>query len=224
LIVAPLPYVADLTQSDQYGCVHWQPEEPPFGGNDETLEEQRKQMLQLHSYEGMTGADREEVCKLMEVTYYHQRQDINAVSHSSLCSLKSSWPYLFCLKVFSTHFQLLTDITLLTGIMEGFQAKGKRILKFFEEKPTNNEVCAIVVAATAADIQRTAALPDSPRLIIQGDKMNPEKWMQSVEGKLVLGSSSDTFFEDLAALFAIYYTFNLEYQEGAASTMEFIQR
>ncbi|KAI4899347.1 hypothetical protein NFI96_007432, partial [Prochilodus magdalenae] len=41
LIVAPLPYVADLTQSDQYGCVHWQPEEPPFGGNDETLEEQR---------------------------------------------------------------------------------------------------------------------------------------------------------------------------------------
>ncbi|KAI4893353.1 hypothetical protein NFI96_024154, partial [Prochilodus magdalenae] len=121
--------------------------------------------------------------------------------------------------VFSTHFQLLTDIPLLTGILEGFQAKGKRILKFFEEKPTNNEV-----AATAADIQRTAVLPDLPRLIIQGDKMNPEKWMQSVEGKLVLGSSSDTFFEGLAALFAIYYTLNLEYQEGAASTMEFIQR
>ncbi|KAI4905803.1 hypothetical protein NFI96_029248 [Prochilodus magdalenae] len=56
------------------------------------------------------------------------------------------------------------------------------------------------------------------------DKMNPEKWMQSVEGKLVLGSSSDTFFEGLAALFAIYYTLNLEYQEGAASAMEFIQR
>ncbi|KAI4889413.1 hypothetical protein NFI96_034100 [Prochilodus magdalenae] len=145
LFVAPLPYVTDLTQSDQYGCVHWQPEEPPFGGNDETLEEKRKQMLQLHSYEGMTGADREEVCKLMEVTYYHQRQDINAVSHSSLYSLKSSWSYLFCLKVFSTHFQLLTDIPLLTGIMEGFQAKGKRILIFFEEKPTNNEVCAIVL-------------------------------------------------------------------------------
>ncbi|KAI4893512.1 hypothetical protein NFI96_020873 [Prochilodus magdalenae] len=238
LIVAPLPYVADLTQSDQYGCVHWQPEEPPFGGNDETLEEQRKQMLQLHSYEGMTGADREEVCKLMEVTYYHQRQDINAVSHSSLSSLKSSWPYLFCLKVFSTHFQLLTDITLLTGIMEGFQAKGKRILKFFEEKPTNNEVCAIVlksgqesslvscillllmahfkekfeslfleadVAATAADIQRTAALPDSPRLIIQGDKMNLEKWMQSVEGKLVLRSSQGTFFEDCCFICHLLY-------------------
>ncbi|KAI4895211.1 hypothetical protein NFI96_018499, partial [Prochilodus magdalenae] len=53
------------------------------------------------------------------------------------------------------------------------------------------------VAATAADIQRTAALPDSPRLIIQGDKMNPEKWMQSVEGKLVLGSSSVHFLKTL---------------------------
>ncbi|KAI4884221.1 hypothetical protein NFI96_024380 [Prochilodus magdalenae] len=109
-----------------------------------------------------------------------------------------------------------------TRILEGFQAKGKRILKFFEEKPTNNEV-----AATAADIQRTAALPDSPRLIIQefaGDKMNPEKWMQSVEGELVLGSSFFFFFEGLAALFAIFYILNLEYQEEAASTMEFIQR
>ncbi|KAI4903064.1 hypothetical protein NFI96_009860, partial [Prochilodus magdalenae] len=48
------------------------------------------------------------------------------------------------------------------------------------------------------------------------DKMNPEKWMQSVEGKLVLGSSSDTFLKAL-----LLY---LEYQEGAASTMEFIQR
>ncbi|KAL7852862.1 hypothetical protein SRHO_G00186470 [Serrasalmus rhombeus] len=56
------------------------------------------------------------------------------------------------------------------------------------------------------------------------DKMNPETWMLSVEGEIVLGSNSDTFVEGLAALFATYYTFNLEYQEGAASTLEFIQR
>ncbi|XP_036416694.1 uncharacterized protein LOC118800543 [Colossoma macropomum] len=181
----------------------------------------------------------------------------NAVPPSSLSSLKSSWPYLFCLKGLSIHFQLLTDIPLLPRIMEGFEVKGKRILRFFEEKPTNDEVRAILlksgqesslvpcillllmahfkeksesllleadVAATAADVQRTVALPDSPRLIIQGDKMNPERWMLSVEGEIVLGSNSNTFVEGLAALFATYYTFNLEYQEGAASTLEFIQR
>ncbi|KAL6465390.1 hypothetical protein MHYP_G00255230 [Metynnis hypsauchen] len=146
---------------DQYGCVCWQPEEPPFGENDETLEEKRKQMLQLHSTEGMSGADRAKLCKLMEITYYRQRHDINAVPPSSLSSLKSSWLYLFCLKGLSTHFQLLTDIPLLRRIMEGFEVKGKRILPFFEEKPTNDEV-----AATAADVQRTVVLPDSPRLII----------------------------------------------------------
>ncbi|KAL6456509.1 hypothetical protein MHYP_G00350530 [Metynnis hypsauchen] len=141
--------------------------------------------------------------------------------------------------------------------MEGFEVKGKRILRFFEEKPTNNEVRAILlksgqesslvpcillllmahfkekseslllkadVAATAADVQRTVTLPDSPRLIIQGDKMNPERWKLSVEGEIVLGSNSDTFVEGLAALFVTYYTFNLEYQEGAPSTLEFIQR
>ncbi|KAI4889414.1 hypothetical protein NFI96_034101, partial [Prochilodus magdalenae] len=172
LIVAPLPYVTDLTQSDQYGCVHFQPEEPSFGGNDETLEEKHKQMLQLHSYEGMTGADREEV---------------------------------FWTKKF---FGLLHPASPEAHFKEKFESL----------------LLEADVAATAADIQRTAALPDSPRLIIQGDKINPEKWMQSVEGDLVLGSSSDTFFEGLSALFAIYYTLNLEYQEGAASTMEFIQR
>ncbi|KAL7839776.1 hypothetical protein SRHO_G00264340 [Serrasalmus rhombeus] len=57
----------------------------------------------------------------------------------------------------------------------------------------------------------------------EGDKMNPERWMLSVEGKIVLGSYSDTFIEGLSGLFATYYTFNLEYQEGAASTLEFIQ-
>ncbi|KAK2829234.1 hypothetical protein Q7C36_017224 [Tachysurus vachellii] len=49
--------------------LRWQPEEFPVGENDDTLEEKRKQMVQmvlLHSTEGMSGANRGELHKLME--------------------------------------------------------------------------------------------------------------------------------------------------------------
>uniref|UniRef100_A0A8C1PKJ5 Uncharacterized protein n=1 Tax=Cyprinus carpio TaxID=7962 RepID=A0A8C1PKJ5_CYPCA len=128
--------------ADQYGCVSWQPEEFPAGENDDTLEEKRKQMVLLHSTEGMSGPNRGELHKLMEVTYYRQRRDINATP--PLSELKNSWPYLFCLKGIFLHFQLLTDISLLQKIMESIEGKGKRILSFFQEKPTNKEVCAVL--------------------------------------------------------------------------------
>lgn len=130
--------------ADRYGCVSWQPEELPAGENDETLEEKRKQMVLLHSTEGMSGATRGELHKLMEVTYYRQRRDINASPAPPLSELKNSWPYLFSLKGIFLHFNLLTDISLLQKIMESIEGKGKRILRFFQEKPTNNEVRAVL--------------------------------------------------------------------------------
>ncbi|XP_067237385.1 sterile alpha motif domain-containing protein 3-like [Chanodichthys erythropterus] len=240
--------------ADQYGCVSWQPEEFPAGENDDTLEEKRKQMVLLHSTEGMSGADRGELHKLMEVTYYRQRRDINATP--PLSELKNSWPYLFCLKGIFLHFQLLTDISLLQKIMESIEGKGKRILRFFQEKPTNKEVCAVLSKyqegnslvlcilkllmahfkerteslLIEADAAATAAdmeregLPDSPALIIQGESMTPSKWMLSVEREVVLGPFSEAFVEGLAALFATYYNLNLAYQDDAACTLEFIQR
>ncbi|XP_034145225.1 uncharacterized protein LOC117593613 [Esox lucius] len=184
--------------ADQYGCVSWQPEEFPAGENDDTLEEKHKQMVLFHSTEGMSGANRGELHKLMEVTYYSQRRDKNATP--PLSELKNSWPYLFCLKGIFLHFQLLTDISLLQKIMESIQEKGKRILRFFQEKPSNKEVCAVLSKyqegnslvlcilkllmahfkerteslLIEADAAATAAdmeregLPDSPALIIQG--------------------------------------------------------
>lgn len=99
-------------------------------------------MVLLHSTERMSGASRGELHKLMEVTYYRQHRDINATP--PLSELKNSWPYLFCLKGIFLHFQLLTDISLLQKIMESIEGKGKRILRFFQEKPTNKEVSAVL--------------------------------------------------------------------------------
>ncbi len=130
--------------ADQYGCVSWQPEELPAGENYDTLEEKRKQMVLLHSTEGMSGAIRGELHKLMELTYYRQRRDINATPPPPLSELKNSWPYLFCLKGIFLHFHLLTGITLLQRVMESIEGKGKRILRFFQERPTNSEVHAVL--------------------------------------------------------------------------------
>nr|XP_055049458.1 uncharacterized protein LOC129434833 isoform X1 [Misgurnus anguillicaudatus] len=130
--------------ADQYGCVRWQPQELPEGENDDSLEEKRKQMLQLHSTEGSSGATRGELYKLMEVTYYRQRRDINANPPLPVSEVKKSWPYLFCLKGMFLHFHLLTDIALLQRIMESIEGKGKRILRYFQEKPTNDDVRAVL--------------------------------------------------------------------------------
>ena len=60
-------------------------------------------------------------------------------------------------------------------------------------------------------------------LLISGDMLTSVKWMMSIEGQVVL-SSHPNFAAGLAALFASYYNFNLEYQEEALCTLEFIQR
>ena len=48
-------------------------------------------------------------------------------------------------------------------------------------------------------------------------------WMLAIEKKVVITTHA-SFSAGLAALFAVYYTFNLEYQEEASCVLEFIQR
>lgn len=54
--------------------------------------------------------------------------------------------------------------------------------------------------------------------------MMPQTWMLAAEGEVILGPSLTPFAEGLGALFAIYYNFNIAYQQEAACTLEFIQR
>lgn len=50
--------------------------------------------------------------------------------------------------------------------------------------------------------------------------------MLSIEGRVVIppGAHMADFTTALAALFACYYVFNLEYQVEASTTLEFVQR
>ncbi|KAF3855515.1 hypothetical protein F7725_016238 [Dissostichus mawsoni] len=48
--------------------------------------------------------------------------------------------------------------------------------------------------------------------------------MITLEGRVISEGITPTFLTGLVAVFAIYYIFNLQYQEEAACTLEFIQR
>uniref|UniRef100_A0A0F8AHU0 Uncharacterized protein n=1 Tax=Larimichthys crocea TaxID=215358 RepID=A0A0F8AHU0_LARCR len=79
------------------------------------------------------------------------------------------------------------------------------------------------VFSTAADVERTKPLPESPRLIVLGDVLTATNWMLSIEGQVTVGPHQN-IVAGMATLFSCYYVFNLVYQEEASSTLEFIQR
>ncbi|KAL2083090.1 hypothetical protein ACEWY4_020863 [Coilia grayii] len=79
------------------------------------------------------------------------------------------------------------------------------------------------VSATAADVETTLSYPASPRLILP-EQVAIGGWMITLEGHVISESITPTFATGLAAVFAIYYIFNLQYQHEAACTLEFIQR
>lgn len=55
-------------------------------------------------------------------------------------------------------------------------------------------------------------------------KLTIRGWMITLEGRVISEGITPNFATGLAALFAIYYLFNLQYQDEAACTLEFIQR
>ncbi|KAG5848675.1 hypothetical protein ANANG_G00101340 [Anguilla anguilla] len=102
-----------------------------------------------------------------------------------------------------------------------------QLLMAYFKKKSDALLIQADVSATPADIERTLSLPDSPRLIVLGNTlMTAEKWMLSIEGQVVCKaqSSSATFVSGMAAVFASFYNFNLQYQEETVCMLEFIQR
>ena len=65
-----------------------------------------------------------------------------------------------------------------------------------------------------------------PAVCVIGDSvLEAQKWMLAMEGDVLIQPEDLPDFSSAAAvLMACYYVFNIEYQEEAASTLEFIQR
>ncbi len=56
------------------------------------------------------------------------------------------------------------------------------------------------------------------------EETNAVRWMISLEGRVICECVQSSFLTALATLFAVYYVFNLQYQEEASCTLEFLQR
>uniref|UniRef100_A0A3P9A0A1 Uncharacterized protein n=1 Tax=Esox lucius TaxID=8010 RepID=A0A3P9A0A1_ESOLU len=218
--------------TDSYGCTQFQPDPPPEEPN-ETVEQKRQQLVNIYRQEGIQGSERAVVINLMKTTFCLQH-------------LRIQWPYLFTPRGLYCHFEL-TDITVLHALELSIEECGQGIEKYLRTKLKNKDVqsedgeltlCIIQLlmayfderteglilladmSATAADVEHTLTLPTSPRLIllVAGDGVTLGHWMISIEG------IQKTFITGLAAVFTTYYVFNLQYQEEAATTQEFVQR
>nr|XP_055069190.1 uncharacterized protein LOC129450442 [Misgurnus anguillicaudatus] len=99
------------------------------------------------------------------------------------------------------------------------------LMAYFDEK-TEGLILRADMSATAADVEQTLTLPASPRLIllVAGDEITLGGWMISIENNIICEGIQQSFIRGLAAVFATYYVFNLQYQEEAARTLEFVQR
>ncbi len=54
------------------------------------------------------------------------------------------------------------------------------------------------------------------------EETNAVRWMISLEGRVICECVESSFLTALATLFAVYYVFNLQYQEEASCTLEFV--
>ncbi|ROL50093.1 hypothetical protein DPX16_1106, partial [Anabarilius grahami] len=243
--------------TDIYGCTRFQPS-LPAEETEETMETKHQQLEGIYSRDGTAGAERPEVKKLMDSTFYLQRSHINVVPTPTIASLKTKWPYLFSQKGLYSHFELLTDIPVLRSLELAMEECGKAIVEMFKTKPTNarmkevlrqhdddvelsyqvihlllshfsEDVSGLIVLAdgyaTAADLESSLSIPATPRLILLGETGSRfQRWMLSLEGQIVCEGIQSTFVTGLASFFSCFYIFNLQYQEEAACTLEFIQR
>ncbi len=55
------------------------------------------------------------------------------------------------------------------------------------------------------------------------DTKRKDKWMMSMEGTIVMGPHNN-LLNGVAATFAAYYVFNLQYPKEVSSSLEFVQR
>lgn len=237
---------------DQYGCVRWGPSDLPEGETEATLENIKRDLLNIYSEEGMSGAERAE--PMIEKTYVVLRKYLNKVPAAAMSEIKQEWPFLFSQKCLFSHFGLLTDIYVLQKLQEAISRRGQTILDYcatldnpkirdvlacydpdsdkaacillllmlYFKEPKESLMLEVDPCATAVDVN-TAELPSTPCLIIQGDMMKPSGWLISIEGHVVMGPHP-FFLHGVASFFSSYYVFNLEYPAAGSSTLEFIQR
>lgn len=122
------------SKTDSYGCINWHPFDLPEDVTPESVEEKRKEMVNLFSQEGPRAAERGQIEEFMKITYASQRYAINTNPPPSIDELKEQWPFLFMKKFLCAHFETLTGIDVNDRLKDCLSRKGKKVLHFFESQ------------------------------------------------------------------------------------------
>ncbi|TRY56684.1 hypothetical protein DNTS_034241, partial [Danionella cerebrum] len=171
-------------------------------------------MEEIHLHEGLTGAERGDVCKLMEVSYWLQRHMINATPPTSIADLKNKWPFLFIQRHFFSFKPTNDEVrNILSRGENDVTAMVLQLLLAHFKENLDGLVLQADEFAAPSDIQQSLHLPESQSL-------SNRRWMLSMESHVVCEGAQPNFVSGLAALFSTFYNFNLQYQEVAACTLE----
>lgn len=134
--LATAPPLSKCAKTDSYGCVSWQPEDLPEGETSHSLEEKRKEMVDIFSQEGSRAEQNPRVEELMTITYVKQRHAINANPPLSVTELQEQWPFLLSGRFLTAHFTTLTGVPLATRMTEALNQKGPKLLHYFRSQLT----------------------------------------------------------------------------------------
>ncbi|KAL7874351.1 hypothetical protein SRHO_G00053210 [Serrasalmus rhombeus] len=216
-----------------------------------TLEVKRQKLEDIYGQEGVKGSERSEVKQLMETTFCLQCCHINALPAPAIADVRDKWPYLFTHFELLTDINVLRALEFSMeecgkNIVEFFKSKptNDKVQAVLSEDDVelSLRVIQLLMAhfeesieglvlfensfATAADLESMLTLPATPRLLLLGEKTSGriELWMVILEGHIICEGIQPTFLTGLGAVFSTFYNFNLQYQEEAACTLEFIQR
>jgi len=120
------------TMQDTYGCINWDLKFLPIGETPESQKE-KKETLKMMSQQ--TDKNLEEVKRLMKLTFYTQRKQVNQGGDIK-CLLKE-WPFLFNELGMAVHFKELAGIGLIETFTRNVDLKGKRLLNYFNTVGVN---------------------------------------------------------------------------------------
>uniref|UniRef100_A0A8C6V2R4 Uncharacterized protein n=1 Tax=Neogobius melanostomus TaxID=47308 RepID=A0A8C6V2R4_9GOBI len=113
-----------------YGCVNWQPALPQ-NKSSSSLENKRKEMVEIFTARGAGAAETPRVAELMALTYALQRRMINSSPVLNVAAVRAQFPFLFTKSCLNEHFRTLTGVDLLPRLREALLNKGARIRTFF---------------------------------------------------------------------------------------------
>ncbi|XP_072232025.1 uncharacterized protein [Leuresthes tenuis] len=225
---------------------------------DAAVEQKRRRMEEIYRQEGSGGAHGAEVEQLMEATFGLQRRRINAAPSVAELRAQWPYLFtprgLYAHFARLTEVDVLRALELSMEecgrtiasffISRPTNAGVRAVLPRLSHQELPLSVIQLLMAhfsedlqglvlsarasSTAADVERTLALPATPRLIllVSNEELGSliRRWMISLEGSVICEGTRPTFLSGLAAVFSTYYTFNLQYEGAAVRTLEFIQR